>query len=247
MKKYLVPLLLVALLVSCNHKSSSGKQVSSDISSTLASSEISSSAEETSNTTSESSSSASSSKSFTLNSSIQEPLGIRKKTVTFRDGGFTNSSLEKEESQKQFVDWFNGLDDVLTSINYEGYAQLNYVGDKKDSNRFTTLILGSQNDAGKIKFNLKYDIIQLKVVVQPYTKYVAFTNTYNIDMKACFIIDKKEYDLSMKDGYEGDTKSVEIEYNDFAEGAKSFSIANKEANQRVFVHSLEITYYAQMI
>ena len=175
-------------------------------------------------------------------SSLPDPVGVFTKTVTFYNSEFTNSSLEQEASRKQFVDWFNGEDDVLESIDYQEYAQINYVGNVGDASRFSTLILGSQKKTGGITFNLSVQMISLKVVIQPYTKYIPFNDTYSIDTNATFVLDNKDYDISLKEGHTGDTKRVTIE-KDYEEGANTFSIANKDAGQRVFVHSLEITYW----
>ena len=171
-------------------------------------------------------------------------ITARYKIVNFQNGGFTSSSLDQAASQKQFVDWFNGEDDVLESINYEGYAQLNYIGDPGDSWRFSTLILGSQKSSGKITFNLKFHPASISVMVQPYTKYIEYSNSYSIDRNATFMINEKEYDLSVPDSNEGETEVVNIK-DDQLDGDKySFSIANKEAGQRVFVHSIVIIGYA---
>ena len=140
------------------------------------------------------------------------------------------------------MDWFNGEENqILNSINYEAYAQLNYIGNVSDSWRFSTLILGSSSSNGKITFNFSVDVISLKVVVQPYTKYITYTSTYTIDTGATFLVDTKEYDLSLEEGYQGETENVNVEYI-FTTPKKSFSISNKEANQRVFVHSMDILY-----
>ena len=78
---------------------------------------------------------------------------------------------------------------------------------------------------------------------QPYTKYIAYNNTYNNDKEAKFYIDTSEYDLSLDSAYSGPTDNRTIEKT-FEEAKRSFSISNKGNNQRVFVHSMEITYIA---
>ena len=233
---------------------SSSSEASSDISSSeISSSEsssssvASSSSERSSLSSSSNASSASSVSSSSEQSSSQEsfppePVGVVKKTVTFLNGNFTNSSLDQATSQKQFISWFNNGDDVLESINYSGYAQLNYIGNEGDSNRFSTLILGSQKSNGSITFNLKYYPTMVKFVVQPYTKYIAYNSTYNVDTNATFIVNQEEYDLSLEEGYSGETETQTVYWANKTE-SNSFTIANKEAGQRVFVHSLEITYY----
>ena len=179
----------------------------------------------------------------TTSESLVPPVGVWTKKVTFYNGGFTNSSLDQPASQTQFINWFNGdKDQILTSINYEGYAQLNYIGNQSDSWRFSTLILGSQNSEGKITFNFNVEVISIKVTVQPYTKYIAYTDSYNIDSSATFLIDNKEYDLSIEEGHTGDTEQVTVSNAYENNSVTSFSISNKDAGQRVFVHSIEITH-----
>ena len=175
-------------------------------------------------------------------SSSSEPEdGIKKKTVTFLNGGFTNSSLDQPASRAKFVEWFNGDDDILNSIDYTGYAQLNYIGNASDSWRFSTLILGSSSSEGTITFNFNVHVTAVKIVVQPYTKYISYNNTYNIDKSAKFIFNEEEHDLSVDSSHTGETEKTTIECFP-NKNENKFKIANKEANQRVFVHSFELTY-----
>ena len=225
MKKYAYLLILVSFLMGCNGTGSSNNGSSTDI--------LSSS----SGQTSENSSAESESR--------EPPVGMWTKSVSFYNGGFTNSSLDQKASQTQFVNWFNGDDDVLASIDYEGYAQLNYIGNANDDWRFSTLILGSQNSEGKITFNLKVRAVSVKITVQAYAKYIAYNDSYSIDRSATFLIDNEEHDLSLQEGHTGNTEQIVIVHPYIDETVTSFSISNKEAGQRVFVHSLEITHEGQ--
>ena len=249
MKKYFMLLIAAAFLVGCNTAVSEETIASSLPTSEASSLEVtssldpaSSSAASSSNLTSSltSSSSETGSSSATSESTTSSAANTATKTVTFRNGGFTSSTLDQANSQTQFVDWFNGSDNILNSISCSGYAQLNYIGNQNDSWRFSTLILGSQNSEGRITFNFGVQVASVKAVVQPYTKYISFTQTYNIDMSATFIIDTTETDLSLDANHTGDTENVTVNHS--FDNVTSFSIANKEAGQRVFVHSLEITY-----
>lgn len=226
---------------SSSSQESSKNDVSSQADTVSSNSEISSSQETSSSAASSSSEAQSSSASTTSNP--PDPVGVYHKVVTFYNGGFTNSSLEQPASRQQFVDWFNNGDNVLDSITYEAYAQLNYIGNQNDSWRFSTLILGSQSSNGKITFNLNIQALSVKVVVQPYTKYIAYSDSYNVDTNATFLVDSQEYDLSLEEGYTGETENVTIEHTFGENPVSSFSISNKDAKQRVFVHSLDITYW----
>ena len=203
--------------------------------------ESSSSSQTTSSQTISSNSSSSASSSSTT-SNPPDPVGVLTKTVSFLNGGFTNSSLDQAKSQEQFVDWFNNGDDVLNSIDYDGYAQMNYIGNKSDSWRFSTLILGASSKVGAITFNFNVHVTQVKIVVQPYTKYIAYTDTYNIDRNATFLFDNEEYDLSVDESYVGETEKVTLNCAPNPEQNK-FTIASKNEGQRVFVHSFELTYW----
>ena len=248
--KNLFILLATITLVACSSNSSrvssSSIEDSSSISSeeSLATSDSSENEESSSSdSTSTSSNSTSSSSTTSSSSSSSSQTNTVKKTVSFLNGGFTNSSLDKTNSQTQFINWFNGDDNILASINYYGYAQLNYIGNENDSWRFSTLILGSQNSNGSIIFNFNVHVTSVKIVVQPYTKYIAYSDTYSIDKSATFIFDEEEHDLSVKGDYVGDTEKTTIECTPDANTNK-FKIANKISGQRVFVHSFELTYIA---
>ena len=231
---------------SSSSTTSSETSVNSESSNVVSSSslESSSSSQSTSGQTISSSSysSASSSADSSTTSNPPDPVGVVTKTVSFLNGGFTNSSLDQARSQEQFVDWFNNWDNLLASIDYDGYAQMNYIGNTSDSWRFSTLILGSSSKVGSITFNFNFHVTQVKIVVQPYTKYIAYTDTYNIDRSATFLFDEEEYDLSVDESYVGETEKVTLNCAPNPEQNK-FTIASKNEGQRVFVHSFELTYW----
>ena len=239
-------LLTACTLVACSTSKTTSSNVVSSSSEAETSSVTSSTSEVTSTsvstTTTESTTSLPTSTSQSTTSELEPPVGVTKKTVSFYNGGFTSSSLNQEASRNQFVTWFNNGDDVLESIGYQGYAQLNYIGNTSDSWRYSTLILGSGNSEGKITFNFKVDIISIKVTVQAYSKYIAYNDSYSTDTDSIFILDNDEHDLSVEDNHQGDTEKETIE-KAYMEGTKVISIANKEAGNRVFVHSLELTYW----
>ena len=220
-------------------ESSSSSQATSSSSS---SSSVSSTSSSSSSAISSSSSSSSSSAASSTTSNPPEPIGVSTKTVSFLNGNFTNSSLNQPASQQQFVNWFNNGDDVLGSIGYSGYAQMNYIGNQNDSWRFSTLILGSGNSEGTITFNFNVHVTLVKIVVQPYTKYISYNNAYNIDRNATFLFDDEEHDLSVEESYVGETEKTTLTCTPDPEQNK-FTIANKDAGQRVFVHSFELTYW----
>ncbi len=242
-KRVLITLGIIAL-ISCargNSKTSDGTKNDSSSSGTTTSNEASTTSENSNTSTSSSLETSSSSSATTSNP--PDPVGVVTKTVSFLNGNFTNSSLDQAASQERFVDWFNNGDDVLGSINYSGYAQLNYIGNQNDSWRFSTLILGSGSSEGAITFNFNVHVTLVKIVVQPYTKYISYNNTYNIDRNATFLFDDEEYDLSVEESYVGETEKTTLTCTPDPEQNK-FTIANKDAGQRVFAHSFELTYWS---
>ena len=197
-------------------------------------------ADSSSNNTGTSSQSQASSSSNASSSSGESEDGTVTRTVSFLNGGFTGS-LDEAKSQTSFVAWFNGNDNILSSIVCTNKAQMNYIGNQSDSWRFSTLILGSQNNLGTITFNFSVHVTQVKIVVQPYTKYISYNNTYNIDKSATFIFNTEEHDLSVDSSYSGETEKITLNCTPNPNENK-FTISNKENNQRVFVHSFELTY-----
>ena len=252
--KNLFVLLAAITLVACSSNASKLPSSSLEDDSSSSSSSVETTSESSNTTTSTSNNTGTSSNntgtssnhagtSSNGGSSSSEPEdGVKKKTVTFLNGGFTNSSLDQPASRTQFVEWFNGSDNILDSITYTGYAQLNYIGNQSDSWRFSTLILGSQNSEGTITFNFNVHVVEVKIVVQPYTKYISYNNTYNIDRSAKFIFNQEEHDLSVDANYTGDTEKTTLECFP-NQNENKFKIANKEGGQRVFVHSFELTYW----
>ena len=177
------------------------------------------------------------------NQGEEQPATIetKTKTVSFLNGGFTNSSLNQAASQQNFVNWFNGTDDLLTSINYSGYSQLNWIGNEKDSWRFSTLILGSSSQDGNIKFNFAHEIKSVKFNIQGYCKYIAYSDSYSVDTDSKFYLDDELTDLSVSAGTTGELEKKDVSKS-YSTSTTSLTIRSEDG--RVFVHSMEITYIA---
>ena len=163
------------------------------------------------------------------------------KTVSFLNGGFTNSSLDQAASQQNFINWFNGTDDLLISINYSGYSQLNWIGNEKDSWRFSTLILGSSSKDGNIKFNFSHEIKSVKLNIQGYCKYIAYSDSYSVDTDSKFYLDDELTDLSVSPGTTSELEKKDVTKS-YSSSTTSLTIRSEDG--RVFVHSMEITYIA---
>ena len=161
------------------------------------------------------------------------------KTIVFYNSTFTNSTLDQEGSRNNFVNWFNGEDDLLETITTTGYSQINYIGNAGEPNTYTILTLGKSSQNGSITFNFKYDVVSVKIKVQAYTKYVEYTSSWNTDTNSKFYLDTEEHDLSLEENYKGDTTKYDY--------SKSYNPATKQvtissSGGRVFVHSMEINY-----
>lgn len=180
-------------------------------------------------------------------SSEEEEAETEECTITFRNGGFTTSTFEKDTTQSSFINWFNNHENangLLTSIGYDEnnyYVQMNYIGNEGDANRFSTYILGSKNYTGKMTFNFSKVIKSITCTVQAYCKYIEYSQSYSIDYNSVFYINQASTDLSVAESYSGNTEEVEVSAKMEA-GAKSFSLSSKDKNERVFVHQIKITY-----
>lgn len=163
---------------------------------------------------------------------------VYSKTVLFYNGGFTSSTLDREASQQQFISWFNGDDDLLDSIGYTAFAQLNNFEGKTEGT-FSTLVLGNSSGGGGLKFNFKYNVVSVKVSAQLYTKYILYNDTWSTDNNSKFYLESDEYDLSTEANYKGATEKHDYTKT-FDPVVKSVSINSVDG--RVFVHSMEIKY-----
>ena len=236
MKKLFIPLLCIGLLTACNIDMS---QLSGESEKDKEPTQVTPSGDQTpgdgDGTTTPTDGDSTPSTPGTPSTDFKE------KTVTFYNGGFTSTTLDQQGSKDSFVAWFNGTDNVLSSIDCSGLVQLNYIGDVKDSWRFTTMTLGSQNNTGELVFNFSVNVSKVKFTVQPYTKYISYNNTYSMDHNSVFVLNGEEHSLAVDEEYTGETEQKEFE-KEFSGGTKTITIANKENRQRVFVHSLTITY-----
>ena len=145
-------------------------------------------------------------------------------------------SLDLTTTQENFVTWFNGYGDILSSINVTGYAQMNSFGD------FVTLCIGSGSSNGKIDFNFKHDVRKIKLNVSAYSKYDSYNQVYRTDLDTAVYIDSvsNEFPLVSEDGVEPNKSDIEYTYENTT---KNISIFNKELDHsRIFIHSMEVTY-----
>ena len=163
------------------------------------------------------------------------------KTITFLNNTPTSSSLHNNEnSREQFVTWFNqSADGILNSISVGGFIQVQYIGNEKDSWRFSTLTLSSASNDGSLTFNFSKNIYKVKFNIQGYCKYIEYSQSYNVDTSSVFHLDDDDYDLSVSPGYTDLLEKQDVEKS-YSTPTKSLTISS--TGGRVFVHSMEITY-----
>ena len=103
-------------------------------------------------------------------------------TLTFLDGGFTGS-LDETKTLDNFTTWCKTTVSFISSIEENGYVQLNGVND------MTTMILGSSKKEGSLTFNFTKDVVSVALNVQAYTKYIDYNSSYSTDFESKFYVD----------------------------------------------------------
>lgn len=155
-------------------------------------------------------------------------------------GAVTGDS--KSASFTSFVQsyFMNGDTSLITNASApSGYAQLNYIGNKGQEGRFSTMILGSQNQTGSLKLDFNCHIIKVKVEAQGYCKYIAYNDTWNVDSDCSLSLEGQETVLNLPttDGQSSEVKTQEYIFNEYVD-TLNFSTGDG----RVFLNSIEITY-----
>ena len=128
--------------------------------------------------------------------------------------------------------------DYVSSVSVdEGmFSQVNYVGDKGDSNRFATLILGSAKKEGNINFTFVKDITHIDVVASTY--YKTYTGGINVDSTSALLINDVSYSIAPKSTTEvPEHLNFNIDFENPIQELKIYSDSG-----RAFIHSLAITY-----
>lgn len=159
------------------------------------------------------------------------------------------SSTEQKEQNSKLVKYLNSScaqNDLISSIDCESCtSQFEY---KKDSSGSTShLTFGTQKSIGSFKLNLNYFIKEIKVNAQAYFSYYEdYQNPgsyiYNVDVGAKLKIESQEFELEAEAGKPTvpTDKTYVLDIMD-----KSIALGNAEAeSHRVFINSIEITYYA---
>ena len=179
---------------------------------------------------------------------------VLKKTITFLDGTFIGQ-LDQPSTRSNFVTYVNGTDDLLSSVSLVGkseskeidFQKLDDTG-AKVTEKHVVWWMGSAKTTGELTMNFNCDVTGIKLTIQAYHK--PFVNTwdeaepfvnFNADKSAKLYIDTTDNvkDLSF-------TSDVTPDIVDFTKSyqtpTKQITIGNLEMEQRVFIHSMEISY-----
>ena len=177
------------------------------------------------------------------------------KTVTFTDGTFVGQ-LDQENKRNQFVTYFNGSDDLLSSVSLVGKSESKefscetLVNGQKVTENHVYWWMGSGSYTGKLTMNFNYDVVGIQLSIQAYNKTYVDTwsadepfVSYILDNNAKLYIDSQDYvkDLSCTGTDKPDIVDFSKEYTT---PTKQISIGNFEEGQRVFIHSIKIAYIA---
>lgn len=179
------------------------------------------------------------------------------KTITFLDGSFVGQ-LDQPSTRNSFVTYVNGTDDLLSSVSLVGKSEskemdfqiLDEVGSKV-TEKHVMWWMGSASATGKLTMDFNCDVTGIKLTIQAYHK--PYVNTWdepepflvpNADKSAKLYIDSTDNikDLSF-------TTETTPEIVDFSKTyqtpTKQIIIGNLNIQQRVFIHSMEISYFKQ--
>lgn len=234
-------LLVVAaafLLVGCNEN-----QPAEESKEEVSTSESGSTSEE-SITSQDSQSEGSTSSEESSEDGSSEELGLAKFKIQFysvnNEGAVTGGSNDSNYYDKVKTYCIDEQGQLLTNASApSGYSQINYIGNKGEEGRFSTMILGSQSSPGSLKLDFNVYIVNAKVEAQGYCKHIAYNNTWSVDS-----------DCSLE--LEGTSETLDLPTNvDSAAEVKTKQFEISETNSlnfstggsgRVFLHSIEITY-----
>ena len=241
--KLLLVLAASFLLVGCNEAEVPAEEVSNS-----EESQVSESVDSISDSEKSTSSEESSSEETSSEESSEESVSLDGAEHVFKaqfyvlnDNSVPTSDSDNPEYTSTVQEYFlDGNTQLLTSASaVNGYSQINFIGNKNDSDRFSTMILGSSSRDGSLKLNFAYTITKVTVEAQGYCKHIAYNDTWSIDSDCVLDLEGKE---SLELPTVNDA-AAEIKAKDytFSSGTTTLNFSTGGTG-RVFLHSLEITY-----
>ena len=230
-------LVSAAFLMACNSTASTSNRASENTSSSAVESVTSTestSSTETSFTSSETSTSSVESNSST--SSVEPVVDDNTLTFTFLNPACGSQGTDSlNEKLKEHMNTIAGKEFVTAIDN----TACQFMADApvKDSQ---TLTVGSAKKAGSLEFTFAETIKSITLTLETYSKTYTSGGVENTNLDSNSVLylntDLHEIDLKPVDG-----KAVTKDYTE-AINAKSFKVYNKEANARVFIKALTVTY-----
>lgn len=178
---------------------------------------------------------------------------VRTKIVTFKNGTFIGQ-LDQPSARDRFVSYVNGTDDLLSSVNLVGKSESKEVSfetlvdGKKQSENHVVWWLGSNSSNGVLTMNFKYEVTAISLSIQAY--YKSYVDTWsqtdpvivsNVDTTAKMYIDTVDNvkDLSCS----ADEMPEVVSFNkNYVTPTKQIILGTFEAYERVYIHSMELTY-----
>lgn len=220
------------MLVSCNENQPKESKEETSTSQSEATSEES--------TTSQESKSEESSEE----TSSSEITGLETFKIQFysvnNEGAVTGSSSESSFYDKVKTYCTDEQGSLLTSASApDGYAQINYIGNKGEEGRFSTMILGSQSQDGSLKLDFNVYINKVKVEAQGYYKHIAYNDTWSVDSDCSLTLNGSTDVLNLPTQADAAAEVKTKEYNIEETNSLLFTTPG---DGRVFIRSIEITY-----
>lgn len=181
--------------------------------------------------------------------SSEEELEERTFKVQFK---LFNGSKPTGDSDHNFLsvlepyfldDDYQLLEDVETPEGY--FSQINEFSKRGEEDKvvpFTTLSLGSSSKYGELTFNFNYQITKVVVAAQAYHKFFSYTGYSGWSIDEDCVLGINDNTLSLPSAEEDEPEEL-IQTYDYEEGI-DYLVLSTEGEGRVFVNSLEITYYA---
>ncbi len=120
-----------------------------------------------------------------------------------------------------------------------GFAQINYIGNAGQEGRFSTMILGSQSQEGRLQLQFNCQIYKIKVEAQGYCKYIPYSDSWSVDDNCSLSVQGQDeiINLPTTEGQNSEVVTKEYVFNDYV-NTLDFSTGDG----RVFLNSLEITF-----
>ena len=169
----------------------------------------------------------------------------REKDIVFLNNAM-KADLTNVNKRASFVEWLNGENcDLVDSLDLvEGtYAQTNEF-DGTDG-KFIAFCLGSASKACDLTFNFNYPVTSIIIKASAYWKWDSYNQIFRGDTgSALYSGESLLKDFSRTDTNNKPTEETIVLTFDEKDEVTSFNLSVLDANQRVFINEMMITYIA---